>query len=77
MAAFRMMKPGPLRRYRLALITLSPIVSLLALIIFLPPDGKTRAQSMQFVGRFHPLTVHFPIALILLVPVLEIASRRD
>jgi len=26
------------------------------------------------IGRFHPLAVHFPIALILLVPILELAG---
>ena len=31
---------------------------------------------MQFIGHFHPLVVHFPIALILLLPVLELAARR-
>lgn len=72
-----MMTPDFLRRYRLALATLFPILVLLALITFLPPDGKTRAQWVQFIGRFHPLTIHFPIALILLVPVLEIASLRQ
>jgi uncharacterized membrane protein len=31
----------------------------------------------QFIGRFHPLTVHFPIALILLVPILELAGLNQ
>jgi len=66
-----------LRRYRLALITFSPILLLLALIVFFPPNGKEGARWAHFIGRFHPLTVHFPIALILLVPVLEIAGRRE
>ena len=30
---------------------------------------------MQFIGRFHPLAVHLPIALVLLVPILELAGR--
>ena len=38
-------------------------------------DGKTHADWQQFLGRFHPLVVHLPIGLILLVPVLEIAGR--
>ena len=62
-------------RHRFALITFSPILLLLALIVFFPPDGKSRAEWLQFVGRFHPLAVHLPIALMLLVPVLEIAGR--
>jgi Planctomycete cytochrome C len=48
-------------------------------LLFLPfvfkLDGKTHADWQQFLGRFHPLMVHLPIGLILLVPVLELASR--
>jgi len=42
----------------------------------LPPDGQAHGNLGQFLGRFHPLIVHLPIALILLVPVLEIAGSR-
>ncbi len=38
-------------------------------------DGKPHADWLQFVGRFHPLLVHLPIGLIVLVPVLEIAGN--
>ena len=62
-------------RIRLGLLALVPILLLSALFVFLPPDGLERATWAQFVGRFHLLTVHFPIALILLVPVLELAGR--
>jgi uncharacterized membrane protein len=62
-------------RKRLAWLTLAPILVLPALILFLPPDGLERAKSAQFLGRFHPLAVHFPIALVLLVPVLELTGR--
>lgn len=64
-------------RYRSVLVTFFPILLLLALIVFLPPRGKEGAQWVQFIGRFHLLAVHFPIALILLVPVLEIAGRWE
>ena len=37
-------------------------------------DGKLHADWQQFLGRFHPLAVHLPIGLLLLVPVLEIAG---
>lgn len=37
-------------------------------------DGKPHADWQQFLGRFHPLAVHIPIGLIVLVPVLEIAG---
>lgn len=62
-------------RARLGVFALAPILLLFALLVFLPPDGVERAQWAQFIGRFHPLTVHFPIALILLAPVLELTGR--
>ena len=39
-----------------------------------PPDGNEHAALGQFVGRFHPLAVHLPIGLILLVALLEMAA---
>lgn len=51
-------------------------LAVISLVVFFPPDGKERADWMQFIGRFHPLVVHFPIALFLLVPILEIVGRR-
>jgi uncharacterized membrane protein len=54
-----------------------PILVLLVLVVFLPPDGAERATWAQFIGRFHPLVVHLPIALILLVPVMELVGREQ
>lgn len=62
-------------RFRLELAMLAPILVVAALVAFLPPDGNERGEWVQFIGRFHPLLVHFPIALFLLVPILEIAGR--
>ncbi len=53
---------------------LAATVPLLILLIFAPPDGLQRAELAQFLGRFHPLAVHLPIALLLLVPLLEFAA---
>lgn len=53
----------------------APILVLLVLVVLLPPDGTERATWAQFIGRFHPLVVHLPIALILLVPVMEWVGR--
>jgi Planctomycete cytochrome C len=64
-------------RLCLGLLALAPILLLSTLFVFLPPDGLERATWVQFVGRFHLLTVHFPIALILIVPVLELAGRNS
>jgi len=68
-------KPGGLNRFRLGSVMLAPILVVTILIAFLPPDGNERAHGVQFLGRFHPLLVHFPIALFLLVPILEIVGR--
>ncbi len=66
----------PIRARRLSIL-----ISLVALVVLLfaiplhsPPDGQDRAEFAQFVGRFHPLVVHLPIALLLLVPILELAG---
>ena len=48
---------------------------LVALPFVLKLDGKPHADWQQFLGRFHPLVVHIPIGLILLVPMLEFAGR--
>jgi uncharacterized membrane protein len=62
-------------RLRLGLVALTLILLLSALLLLFPPDGVEGAPWAQFIGRFHLLTVHFPIALILLVPVLEWAGK--
>jgi uncharacterized membrane protein len=37
-------------------------------------DGHPHADWQQFFGRFHPLAVHLPIGLLILVPLLEVAG---
>jgi uncharacterized membrane protein len=68
-------------RFRAWLLGAIPVCILIGLLVFAPPNGAQRAEFAQFVGRFHPLAVHLPIALLLLVPILEVAallrSRRD
>ncbi len=39
-----------------------------------PPIGHEHGKLAQFVGRFHPLIVHLPIGLLVLVPILELAG---
>lgn len=62
-------------RTRLGLLGLLSVLALICLAAFVPPDGQERADLAQFFGNFHPLAVHLPIALLLLVPLLEIAAR--
>jgi uncharacterized membrane protein/mono/diheme cytochrome c family protein len=52
------------------------LAGLAAVARLLPPDGRERGLTAQFLGRFHPLLVHVPIGLLLGVPLLEIAGRR-
>lgn len=47
-------------------------VALLLLPWFLKLDGKPHADWQQFLGRFHPLAVHIPIGLLVLIPLLEV-----
>src|SRR5215468_2949619 len=61
--------------FRLGFVMLAPMLVVTTLVAFLPPDGNERRDWVQFIGRFHPLLVHFPIALFLLVPMLEIVGR--
>src|SRR5258708_18017208 len=63
-------------RARLALIALVPILGLFCLLVFAPPDGLERAALATFFGHFRPLAVHLPIALLLLVPLMEIAGAN-
>jgi len=55
--------------------TLALILGISALLLLAPPDGVERAQLLQFVGRFHPLSVHLPIAALFLVALFELAGR--
>jgi uncharacterized membrane protein len=67
---------GGFSQSRLRGVLLAPIVGVAILAAFFPPDGNERSDWLQFIGRFHPLVIHFPIALFLLVPILEIAGRN-
>jgi uncharacterized membrane protein len=58
------------------LLTFLPILGILGLLLLAPPDGTERALLLQFLGRFHPLAVHVPIALLVLAPFLELAARK-
>lgn len=64
-----------LSQFRFGFVMLVPILIVATLVAFFPPDGNERADWLQFIGRFHPLLIHFPIALFLLVPILEIVGR--
>jgi uncharacterized membrane protein len=50
-------------------------ILLLSFPWILSADGQTHTEWQQFLGRFHPLAVHLPIAFLLLVPLLEISGK--
>ena len=56
----------------IASLALSATLILLPWLIKL--DGKPHADWQQFLGRFHPLAVHLPIGLLVLLPLLEVAG---
>ncbi|HEX5788574.1 MAG TPA: DUF1592 domain-containing protein, partial [Woeseiaceae bacterium] len=50
------------------------IVALVCGAALAPIDGTTGPDFLRFIGRFHPLALHLPIAFLVLAPLLE-ASR--
>ena len=65
----------PLRiRVWMLMAGVAAIFLLIFLLLYAPPDGRERADLAQFLGRFHPLIVHFPIAMLFLLFVLESAG---
>ncbi len=71
-----MLHPGKRQTPPAWLIVAISSIALLLLPFIFKLDGKPHADWQQFVGRFHPLAVHLPIGLIVLVPLLEIAGRQ-
>ena len=53
---------------------IAAVLLLLPLLVTL--DGKTHGAWLQMLGRLHPLAVHLPIGILIVLPVLEIAGRR-
>lgn len=61
---------------KLKLAAISVSVFLAIVLLFLPVlPQKEMATPLLFVGRFHPLVLHFPIVLIILALVLELLDR--
>jgi uncharacterized membrane protein len=66
-------RPSP-PRVAAALAAFGLWIGLLFLALRLPPDGREHGNLGQFVGRLHPLIVHGPVALLALIPVMELAG---
>lgn len=65
---------SPMRRVAAATLGIGLWAALVFLALHLPPDGREHGDLGQFIGRLHPLLVHGPVALIALVPLMEIAG---
>jgi uncharacterized membrane protein len=63
-------------RFGFGVVSFLLLLVLPVLLLLAPPDGIERAPLLQFFGRFHPLSVHFPIGVLLLVPLFEILGRK-
>jgi hypothetical protein len=61
-------------RVGFGLLTLALILILLLLALLAPPDGNERTEWLQFLGHFHPIAVHLPIAILIVVPLVELAG---
>lgn len=48
----------------------------LGLAVVAPPTGDSDSHWLAFLGGFHPAIVHFPIALVIIIPLLEYVGRR-
>ena len=72
---FRQLVPKNRRVQALGLVSLLGCLALLLMPVLFRLDGKSHGEWLQFLGRFHPVIVHLPIGLLLLVPLLELGSR--
>jgi hypothetical protein len=70
-------KPGGPLRIAAALGAFGLWLCLFYLALRMPPDGHERGNLGQFLGRLHPLLVHGPVALLALIPFMEIAGLRS
>lgn len=51
-------------------------ILIISVAILLPFDGQNGDGMARFLGRFHVLILHFPITLIVLIPILEFILRK-
>ncbi|MEO0398185.1 MAG: hypothetical protein AAF224_02040 [Pseudomonadota bacterium] len=49
----------------------------LVLVLLTRPDGAAESAWLSFLGNFHPIAVHFPIALVVVIPIIELIARRN
>lgn len=54
-------------------ITLVFVVGVQFIAVFTPLDGVEGGSLVRFLGRFHPLVLHFPVAFLVLAGLLELS----
>lgn len=62
-------------RFYIFYVPLIAGILLFITLLYVPPGKDGVPALVYFIGRFHPLIIHFPIVLILLVLVFEALSR--
>jgi hypothetical protein len=69
---------NPLKKKQLRLILIGGMAALVLLLlpVLFPMSGKPGPNWIAAVGRFHILVLHFPIALLMIVPVFELLARK-
>lgn len=53
------------------------VVALASIWWVLPLDGAGSTNDIRFLGRFHPVLLHMPIGLIVLLALLELRGKRE
>jgi len=67
----------PLTKYARLWIALAPNLLLVALAWFWPHDGEDRGPALlSIAGHQHFILLHFPVAILMLVPFFEIWDRH-
>ena len=67
----------PLTKYARLWLALAPNLLLVALALFWPHDGEDRGPALLSVaGHQHFILLHFPVAILMLVPFFEIWDRH-
>ncbi len=67
----------PLTKYARLWLALAPNLFLVALACFWPHDGEDRGPALlSIAGHQHFILLHFPVAILMLVPFFEIWDRH-
>jgi len=67
----------PLTKYARLWLALGPNLLLVALALFWPHDGEDRGPALlSIAGHQHFILLHFPVAILMLVPFFEIWDRH-